>query len=632
MVVLLAPLLIVLVIGFGFSGTGIPVLNVGVYAPDNGDLTNRYISNMNTTENNIIRFDDSKKCVDSIVEGLIVTCVVFPESFVLENEVDNEVLFYVDESRINLVHRLIASLTTNLDTESSEVTQELASRLLGIIAKTSANTENSLVTIIGLKAKTKTGQDTTTNSASTLNNLDADEESIDLTDVTKDVDSLIADFKTLRSKAETAVKSGYLIANDLGNSSEASELIDTMDKLNASIVSSKDTYDGLSSLTAALDTAENSVKNMKTKLSAARTSKTRVLTDLNLMSTTLSSMSTDLNTVKQKLEEVALDISKLTITDASAISNPITTKIEPVVANNTQLTYSFPYLLMLIVLFVGMMLSSTIVFMEKDSRAYFRTFTTPLTNSFFLWITYVTSALVILVQTILILVGVHFGLGVPAFANFGMTALFIFLSLTVFVSFGIFIGHLFSTSEGITMSTIAIGSVMLFLSNLILPLETLDPLIQQIAKFNPYVIASEGIRKAMLFEIPFQELYSDLFILLGYSVLLLGITLLAMKIMSSKYLEKMHYSSRKNMINVPEDHYLHIKEIEVTIKDMQSLIETLKTMSDQDFEKITKPKNIFADWIKLSYKAKTLALVLKKKSRTRTIEILEKYVKRKFKS
>jgi len=457
--------------------------------------------------------------------------------------------------------------------------------------------------------------------------LDVGDEEINIADITKDVDSLINDFVSLKNKASDVTEDGI----DLASTINGTALEDSINALNATLKNVQPTADGIAALSASIDNVETSVGNLKQKLSNTRISKSQVLTDLNLMLVTLNDVSTELNTVKQKLEEIALEISKLTVTDAGAISNPITTKIEPVVANNNQLTYSFPYLLMLIVLFVGIMLSSTIVFMEKDSRAYFRTFTTPITNFFFLWLTYVTSALVILVQTILILLAVQFGLGVPAFSNFGISALFIFLSLTVFVSIGIFVGQLFNTSEGITMSTIAIGSVMLFLSNLILPLETLDPVIQSIARYNPYVIASEGIRKAMLFGATIKGLYVDLLLLAGYSLLLLGITLLTMKIISSKYLERMYHTSKKNLITVPEDHYLHIKEIEVTVKDMPSLIKTLKNMSDEEYEKINKPKNIISEWVKLSYKAKTLSLVLKRKNRQRTIEILEKYVKRNFK-
>jgi hypothetical protein len=242
--------------------------------------------------------------------------------------------------------------------------------------------------------------------------------------------------------------------------------------------------------------------------------------------------------------------------------------------------------------------------------------------------TYVTSALVILVQAALVLIVVYYWLEVPVFSNVGATFLVIFLSLTVFVLIGMFVGHLFSSSEGITMSTIAIGAVMIFLSNLILPLETLSPIIQQIAKFNPYVIASENVRKAMLFDAPISSMQADLLLLVLYAIVLLGITLLMIKLMSSKYLSRMNNKTNKDTISVPEDHYLKLDELKITVKNIQELAITLQNMTDEQYDKLTKPKNIFADWVSKNFKAKKLAFHMRGKNREKAVDQLQNYLER----
>lgn len=368
---------------------------------------------------------------------------------------------------------------------------------------------------------------------------------------------------------------------------------------------------------------------MKTKLDNTRNVKTSIVTEVNTLNTNIQKIITELDGLKAKQEKIKTDIESFNLKNADAIVNPITTKIEPVTSTNTRITYSFPYLLMLIVLLVGLMLSGTLVYMEKDSRAFFRTFTTPSRTIFFIWMTYLTSAIIILIQAIIVLAVVYFALGVPVLQNIEMTALIIFISMTVFIFLGMFIGHLFSTSEGITMSTIAVGSILMFLSNLILPVETLAPSIQKITQFNPYVMSSEGIRKAMLFGTNIQGLYLDLLMMIGYAVVIIIVTISLIKFMSSRFLSRMHILSKKTKISVPEDHYLKISSHNMTVKDLHELLVALQSFSYEEYMKLISPRNIFADWISNNYRAKRLALHMRTKNREKAIKTLEKYLERK---
>jgi len=176
------------------------------------------------------------------------------------------------------------------------------------------------------------------------------------------------------------------------------------------------------------------------------------------------------------------------------------------------------------------------------------------------------------------------------------------------------------------MSTIAIGSILIFFSNLILPLETLSPIIQKISLFNPYVIASEGIRKATLFGLGFNSLYKDMIIIFAYSIILLILTVVVKKVRSSKYLEGFHHRFHKGKINVPEDHYLLLYDGKITIKNIQDLIDALKKLSDKKYQKLITPKNVFSNWLSRSLKARFLSFRIRGQKRTATIDILTKYM------
>lgn len=629
-VVLLGPLFIVLIIGFSFAENTQTALNVAIHARDNSQLTQRYITNLNTSEYNLIIYEEEQKCIDSIKEGTTLACIIFPENFVLSDEIQNEVLFYVDDSRINLVHRLVAQLSINLDTESTEVRQELTSRLLEILSNTKIDVDASIAQIIASKAYAQTANNAATKAKNSLDGLDVNEVKVDISGTTNAATTTITDLKTLKSNAKTVITRGYaVLESGVDNSTAANALESSLNSLNTTINLATVSDLRLEELETALQEAQSAITQMKTKLDNTRSVKTSLVNDVNTLSTNIQKLITELDGLKAKQEKIKADIESFNLKSADAIVNPITTKIEPVASTNTRITYSFPYLLMLIVLLVGLMLSGTLVYMEKDSKAFFRTFTTPSRTIFFIWMTYLTSAIIILIQAAIVLAVAYFALGVPVLENIEMTLLILFISMTVFIFLGMFIGHLFSTSEGITMSTIALGSILMFLSNLILPVETLAPEIQRITEYNPFVMSSEGIRKAMLFGTGIEGLYVDLLIMLGYATVIIIITITLIKFISSRFMTRMHILSKKTKISVPEDHYLKILSHGLIIKNLHELLVALQSLSFEEYSKLITPKNVFADWISSNYRAKRLALHMRTKNREKAIKTLERYLEKK---
>src|SRR3989338_4322080 len=85
----------------------------------------------------------------------------------------------------------------------------------------------------------------------------------------------------------------------------------------------------------------------------------------------------------------------------------MSTKIEPVISEKTQLNYVFPTLMILIVMFVSMMLASTLEITEKTSRVYLKNFITPTSYLTFLISNFITNILVVLVQ-LTVIFGVAF--------------------------------------------------------------------------------------------------------------------------------------------------------------------------------------------------------------------------------
>jgi hypothetical protein len=129
LVVLLAPLLIVFIIGLGFMDNTELKLNIGVHEKQPTLLTSRYIESFSASDYNTIKYETEQQCISSIRDGVTVLCAVFSEDFEIRDGAKNELTFYVDESRMNLVDRLISSFSTTMGVESSDISEELAEQL-----------------------------------------------------------------------------------------------------------------------------------------------------------------------------------------------------------------------------------------------------------------------------------------------------------------------------------------------------------------------------------------------------------------------------------------------------------------------------------------------------------------------
>ncbi|MFP4567645.1 MAG: ABC transporter permease [Candidatus Woesearchaeota archaeon] len=625
LVVLLAPLIIVFIIGLGFMEDVDQKLNIGVHTKESSTLADRYIQSFNTTEHNIIIYDSEKLCASSIEEGITVLCAVFSEDFEIRDGAKNELIFYVDESRMNLVDRLISSFSTSLGTESSEISEELANQLINIVEVANKKAEESLANIITTRAQIQTATNNIDTAKKETNAMDTTKETISTSNIQTKLNTVETEFDDIKSKAQTVVNE----ALEIEFNETQTELENAIDTLNTTIYNSKGT-ERIDELQTALATLSVSITKITDRIDKADKSKQEITNDLNQLQTSINTISQNTDELKTKQEEILAEIQSFELRSARSITNPVTTNVQSVSSTNTRLTYSFSYLLTLAILFIGLMLASTLVYMEKDSKAFFRNFTTPTTQKYFMYINYLTALIIIALQTIIILAIAHYTLSVPILTNPIVTIMILLLGITLFISMGLLIGTVSSTSEAVTMSNIVIGSVFLFLSNLILPLETLSPIVAKIASFNPYVIVSESLRRAMLFDAGFEQVYPDIIMLSAYIAIIMTLMIIINQLGFKHYIASRRH--RKNLlVTEPENLILEMDEEVKVIKNMPELLAVLKKMTDEQYQDLIKRENPIRLWLKNNLKKNMLAYRLKNKKLSKVIELLEKYQHKKDK-
>ena len=239
---------------------------------------------------------------------------------------------------------------------------------------------------------------------------------------------------------------------------------------------------------------------------------------LDAVITLLDDSLLSISEVQKSLNDVHDRISAIQITDPEAITQPIVTTIKPVVQEKTYLNYLFPVLVVLIIMFTALLITPTLILLDKHSPASFRTYMTPVKDGSYVMANFVTASILLGLQVVIILAIASIFFSEQIIANIPEAILLLLMINSLFVLIGMMIGYIFNTEETATLAAVSIGAVFLFISDVIIPIESMPEVFAYIASFNPYVLGSSLLRRALLFDASLLSLLNDLFILLGYII------------------------------------------------------------------------------------------------------------------
>lgn len=614
LVVVLGPLLIMLLVGFAFNNNTASKLTIGYYADQKTNLTNSFLSALSGNNNFIlIQYPSDSQCIDMIQQGKVHLCIIFPNDFRIDNNKTNELQFYVDQSRANFVYSVIDTVSTKIDLTSSQLSYQMTNDLIGVIDNTKRSNTEQLVRIAKIKTSIADISTKLGGVESKLNNVDLTATSVSMGPITDASTQLKADLDKLKVVANYLIDNGNTTANvalgysDIGHNASSkltsfqSGLVSSQKDIDTASNSSDVDYNNLLSV---LDTVSAGVTALNNKLAAAKSAtgdSSQAIAD-NMKA--LGEVQTSVDDLKALIETNNAQINALKVTSAQSIVNPIHTTIKPVSTKSGNLSFIFPYFIILIIVFIGIMLSSNLIIMEKTSKAYFRNFTTPTKDLTFVMSVFLTSFVVVLLQLVFIMALAYYFLHTSLFSNMLLTGLLLLAAISLFTLIGMIIGYMFNSQDAVTMASISVGSVLLFLSNLILPLENMSVVIQGIARYNPYVICSELLKKLTVFESPMKDVYVDFIIIAVYLVVLFALVMLIEKASKIQFISKKPITKQlARHRDQPIEKYFKLKN-GVLLMSEKDLLEELVTMPDKEFEQYVNPKhNDFESWLVMNNKA-----------------------------
>jgi len=496
LIIILGPLLVIFLVGIAFDNVSKYSINVGTYSEEYSELTESFITKLQEKEFNVDKIESEELCIEQIKEGKLHTCIVFPSDLTVETDKMNEIVFHVDYSKINLIWMVLDTISTKLKERSSELSLDLTTDLIDKMEEARTEIYNSKPTIINLKTENQ-----------------------EITTQFDEFSSNINDFKATSAEVRSYILQKIVGAQDAVddavrfiNSSNATE--GQRNTVNMKISSIK-TY--LYNINSKIEDPNNLTESDWSKITRLSD---EVAAQAESIKQTLAASSVKITDIQTSLDNIYASLSSVQVKNATTIVTPITTNIKPVVPEKSYLNYLFPSLIVLVVMFISILLSTTLVMMEKQSPAYFRNFITPTRNITFVLSTYLTNMLLVFTQLVVVFAISAYFFKSQIIPTLLVTIPSVLLITTFFTLVGMLVGYIFTSEETAILAAISTGSIFLFLSNVIIPIESMPEYIRRIAEFNPFVLGENILRKTTIFQAGFTGIYKELLILLAYSLVL----------------------------------------------------------------------------------------------------------------
>ncbi|MCF7866590.1 ABC transporter permease, partial [Candidatus Woesearchaeota archaeon] len=144
--VVFGPLILIMLMGLAFQGSGFNGVKVSIYSEQYNNISEKIIKTMEVSDFKIQRTKSKEECVEKVKDGEAHLCTTFPSNF----EKD-KMEFYVDYSRMNLVYAVVSKISAQITELSSQISMGITQDLLDFIKQSSNIMDQSSTSLTELK-------------------------------------------------------------------------------------------------------------------------------------------------------------------------------------------------------------------------------------------------------------------------------------------------------------------------------------------------------------------------------------------------------------------------------------------------------------------------------------------------
>lgn len=519
------PFIFAVMLGSAFNNSDPYSIVIGVYSNDYGSDKTSVIEALGK-DFTVLRWHSEQSCVDAMKRNVVHTCMILPEKFDFYGDDVNQIVFYVDGSRVNLVWMILNVLDSRLRIFSSDLSLGFAQNFMVVLAGlkdsydalqghllTADARAGSILERIG-ELGALLGTESAQNVQRVLGEALQEQGSIQTS-----LNSVYAQLSTHigEEQQRTDELQEQIDALGVSNSSKE-ELNDKIGEIEKALTASKERLAelnaaivGLSGLGEKQKEAEMQSIEVMSVLQEARMLQKDALSGMNDMDGVLDIMN-------GSMAENEHLFSLIQVRNASKVAMPFVTEVRSIAVLGSYLSYLFPTLLMMLSAFGAIFLSSSMIVLEKKSRARLRNYFTP-TSFFTFFSAHIISVLLVLLPAVFafVVLSIFFGVQIHFLIFF-----ILFLVAFLFVLMGMCIGYISKSEQGNALLNVVFASILVFFSNTIIPIESTSGIVEKIIRYNPLVVGEVILRKVLLYDVQISMLLADLSLLLLF-VLIFGV-------------------------------------------------------------------------------------------------------------
>ncbi len=562
-VILLAPLFIFLLLELAFDAPEQYSLNIGVYSSVYTNTSEEIINHLEQSYFTISKTVSKDECIANIKGGIFNTCVFFPENMTV-GQADDFVEIIVDTSKNNMVFVIKDIIKNSIDAHALEVSEELTEKMIdniNFIERTAKDRLFDTTSSRQLLMDTSSLMDDASSSINSMDlnydgsnlNLKSEKSKVKLA-LTQSKNSLL---KTVAMKFSIMNKFDEIKDRIWALSLEETERDDFLGYVNATEIHFENLAEdyeyygnisnkSLSEVYSKFQNLSNELDLVEEKLAKTEILKVGAAETLQNSSEKINETLTLINTIKNSLTEINNKLAGIVIREAEEIVKPFDYKLISITPSKSQVSLLFPQFLGVVILFISLIIPTIMAVNERRSIAAVRQALTPVYRVVYISSVFLTNLIIVLTQVFLVMVLSYFLLDLTITNNLISFFISVFLSSSAFIMIGIFIGQLFDEEHNAIIATVSLASLLLFISGVILPLETMPPAFYKLNLYNPFVVTIALLRKSLFFQIPILENSKEFIILLSYWFLFYLLTFLHIFIFQKhKIFDRLYHRFKK---------------------------------------------------------------------------------------
>jgi ABC-type multidrug transport system permease subunit len=491
LIFILGPIILILISSAVLQDTSLRNIKAGVFIPESTTLSDNILNDLRSRSFRVKLENSLYDCKQNVIDAETHVCISLEKvndpslERYLQEKFYYETVLYVDFSKQRVVWSIIGAVRAVIDQKNNEI------------------------------------------------------RSLMVSDLNSQIDSLIQDIESKEVMLDSSINEIDSVIDTVDDLSGIEfEIASDLNSVEYSIISAQESLNSLKVVHGPFSSSyfvmiEDSLNSARARLRDAQETliSSNLHDHLEDTESYLRDIKEDLISTKDSIKEVKDGLIQIKNLDINRILNPLPLVYQPVSGGQAGgsiegklgfLDYLFPSFLMFFLLFVSLLLSTTLIIRERSSNAYVRNITSKTSGLNFILGNFITCLFLLTLQLIVILVIAKFFLNLDLISNLVSLILVLFISVFIFALIGVALGYIFDSQEASIIAAICFALLFFMLSPLVTPIEMIPNSFSKLVSYSPMVILETKIRMALIFNNIASFSFGEILSLVG----LLAITVL----------------------------------------------------------------------------------------------------------